>query len=127
MQKAMRQMQTQSLYRASRGPDHATPEVQFMRILAERKLTQLRAGPPPAEHDLIIDMVLCGVRPRVWRRFRVSAKTPLASLQDKVRSPGCSANARCVCRTLGHLALCDVLADGMCLVAIAARAWRHNA
>jgi hypothetical protein len=63
-----------------------SPDVQFVKILASRKLKQLRST-PPATSDLIIDVVLDEVTPRVWRRVRVSARTPLAALVDKVLLP----------------------------------------
>jgi hypothetical protein len=86
MDTSMRRMTTQSLYgKFGKSNIEEPPERQYCQILAERKLAKLRAGPPPVDTDMIVDMVLSNVRPRVWRRFRVSAATPLAALQDKVR------------------------------------------
>ena len=66
--------------------DRDTPEVQFVKALAARKLQRLRQV-PPAQTDLVIEIELDTVRPRVWRRVRVSARTPLAVLVDKVLLP----------------------------------------
>lgn len=77
---SQRRMMTQFTYE-----NKDTPEVQWVKVLAGRKLRKIREE-PPLQSDVIFDIELAEVEPRVWRRVRVSAKTPLAALQDKVRS-----------------------------------------
>jgi Plasmid pRiA4b ORF-3-like protein len=99
-----RKMQTQHIYEFG---ERDTPEVQWVNVLARRKLEKLRKV-APAQHDLIIDVDLVDVAPRVWRRVRVSARMPLVVLQDKMRA---HPRARCCqCRQLVLLSLpCDAL------------------
>jgi hypothetical protein len=79
-----REMQAQSLYGYGTND---TPEVQWVKVLQQRKLQKLKEL-QPAQNDLVIDMKLDDVTPRVWRRVRVSAATPLLALQDKVGACG---------------------------------------
>lgn len=81
---AQRRMFTQFAYARS-----TPPEIQWVEVLHQRKLQRLRAA-PPSDRDLVVEVdlevELTPPAPRVWRRVRVSAKTPLATLNDKVRS-----------------------------------------
>lgn len=60
------------------------PETQFIEGLMKKKLNSL--GPSP-DVDLILEVELDEIRPRVWRRFRCAANIPLLVFQDKILSP----------------------------------------
>lgn len=63
-------------------------EEQFVEVLMQRKeaalAAELAAVSPLFKCDLVIDIELRDVTPRVWRRFKVSGGMTLATLQDKV-------------------------------------------
>jgi hypothetical protein len=63
-------------------------EEQFVEVLAKRKEAALAAALPAVrplfQQDLIVDIEVQMVTPRVWRRFKVSGGMTLAVLQDKV-------------------------------------------
>ena len=65
-------------------------EEQFVEVLMQRKeaalAAELASVSPLFTCDLVIDIELRDVTPRVWRRFKVSGGMTLATLQDKVRS-----------------------------------------
>ena len=67
--KYMRGMQTRFVYGVGTTPEESLN-------LAEREHGTLRTGPPPAKHGPVAGIVLCAVRPRVWRRVRVTGKPP---------------------------------------------------
>lgn len=85
-------MSTQMMYMGGQ-----TPEKQFVGELVKRKEAALEAGRERArslyKRDFILDFDLArpdpghAMRPRVWRRLRVSGGTPLAALADKVLTP----------------------------------------
>lgn len=91
----MRRMSTQMLYR-----DGERPEVQFVRALMLKKDAALEAARPAAEplyrRDFVLDIDLAArdtpaphyqLKPRLWRRVRMSGGMPLTSLADKVVAP----------------------------------------
>ena len=89
-----RTMTTQTLYGAFRGDKRYSerPEAQFVRHLMEKKQRQLKEiaanrKKDAPEVDLVLDVELMGVRPRVWRRVRLASSMPLLSFQDKVLAP----------------------------------------
>lgn len=88
-------------------------EEQFVEVLAKRKEAALAAALPAVsplfQQDLIIDIEVQRVTPRVWRRFKVSGGMTLAVLQDKV-GRGCWAGRD---RT-GHVAHSVALAVRPC-------------
>ena len=95
MQKMTRQMSTQSLYggyATDKDKYSHTPEEQWIRCLIARKEKQLneikkQVDPAILNSDYILEIELEHIRPRVWRRFRVSGATTLLAFQDKVLSP----------------------------------------
>ncbi|KAK9828603.1 hypothetical protein WJX72_000990 [[Myrmecia] bisecta] len=87
----MRRMKTQMLYGRSDPNYPESPENQFVTALMERKTQQLAAQREHVKHlfgcDFILEIELHTLKPRIWRRFRVSGAITLNALQDKVISP----------------------------------------
>eukprot|EP00887_Chlorella_sp_A99_P004244 scaffold15.g4244.t1 len=78
--------------------DGERPEVQFVRALMLKKDAALEAARPAAEplRDFVLDIDLAArdtpaphyqLKPRLWRRVRMSGGMPLTSLADKVVAP----------------------------------------
>jgi len=67
-------------------------EQQFVEVLLKRKEGALAAALPSVkplfQQDLIIDIEMWHVKPRIWRRFKVSGGMTLAVLQDKIQREG---------------------------------------
>ncbi|KDQ60453.1 hypothetical protein JAAARDRAFT_67997 [Jaapia argillacea MUCL 33604] len=90
MANMMRQMNFQFKY----GRDLPSPEHQFVDVLIDRKAKQLSTVDLKGldKRDVILRITMPWMndaegKPRVWRRFRVSAGIKLGVLQDKVIAP----------------------------------------
>lgn len=94
MEGMMRQMQTQFFYFTQE-----TPEQQFVNVLVERKRAALAASRDAAAQgrDLVVRVALAEhprwgkdfeeLDPPVWRRLRVSGRTNLRVLHDRILGP----------------------------------------
>ena len=82
----IRMMTTQSLYRRT-GLSDAPPEEQFVSHLIAKKVATLSAMPKEKPRDIVLDIELTEVTPRVWRRVKVSSGMKLNVFTDRVLLP----------------------------------------